>query len=216
MSIRTVVHMLRHGEVHNPDKILYGRLPGFRLSELGEQMAKTVAQELAKRDITVVVASPLKRARQTAAPMAAQLDLPVGIDERLIEAGSWFEGKRVSVGDGALRDPRNWWVLRDPFTPSWGEPHAAIAARMLAALHDARAAAEGHEAVCVSHQSPIWMLRRHLEGKRLWGDPRRRQCALASVTSFHFENAKLISIGYEDPAAHLSALSPDAGRAKGA
>ncbi len=216
MSTSTVVHMLRHGEVHNPTRILYGRLPGFRLSELGEQMAKVSAQALSGRDVTVLVASPLERAQQTAQPLAAQFGLTVGVDERLIEADSWFEGKRVSVGDGALRDPRNWWVLRDPFTPSWGEPYAVIADRMVAALHAAREAAEGHEAVCVSHQSPIWALRCRVEHKRLWGDPRGRVCALASITSFHFEDDRLARISYQDPAAHLSALSQHAGRAKGA
>ena len=144
---KTVVHVLRHGEVYNPDKILYGRLPGFRLSELGVQMAKAAAQALAERDVVHVVASPLERAQQTAEPIAAQFGLPVGVDERLIESANWFEGKQVSAGDGAFRDPRNWWVLRDPVTPSWGEAYQVIAERMFAALHAARVAAEGHEAV---------------------------------------------------------------------
>ena len=119
-----------------------------------------------------VVASPLERAQETAEPIAAQFKLPVAADERLLESTNWFEGKRFSVGDGALRDPRNWWVLRDPVTPSWGEPYKLIGERMFAALHAARAAAEGHEAVCVSHQLPIWTLRRFVERKRLWHDPR--------------------------------------------
>ena len=216
MSTVTVVHLLRHGEVENPTKILYGRLPGFRLSSLGEQMAKAAASALASRDITHVVASPLERAVQTAEPIAAQFDLPVAVDERLIESSNFFEGKRVSVGDGALRDPRNWWVLRDPFGPSWGESYTSIAQRMYAALQAVRAEAEGHEAVCVSHQLPIWTLRRHLERKRLWHDPRRRQCGLASLTSFHFEGAALVGIGYSEPAAHLVTRSPTARTAKGA
>jgi broad specificity phosphatase PhoE len=214
--MRTVVHMVRHGEVQNPDKILYGRLPGFVLSQLGQQMAKAAAQTLASEDVTVVVASPLERAQQSAEPVAAQFGLPVGVDERLIESANWFEGKKVAAGEGALRDPRNWWVLRDPFTPSWGEPYTAVAERMFAALHAARVAAEGHEAVCVSHQLPIWILRRYVERKRLWHDPRRRQCALASVTSFHFDDAKVVGIGYAEPAAHLIATSPTARNAKGA
>ena len=216
MSTHTVVHLLRHGEVENPTKILYGRLPGFRLSALGEQMAKAAAQALAPHDITVVVSSPLDRARQTAEPIAAQFGLPVEVDERLIESSNFFEGKRVSVGDGALRDPRNWWVLRDPFGPSWGESYLAVAQRMYAALQHVRAQAEGHEAVCVSHQLPIWTLRRHLERKRLWHDPRRRQCGLASLTSFHFDDATLVGVGYREPAAHLVAQSPGARSAKGA
>lgn len=215
-STSTIVHVLRHGEVYNPEKVLYGRLPGFRLSELGQQMAKAAAQALAKADVTHVVASPLERAQQTAEPISAQFGLPIAVDERLIESANWFEGKKVGAGEGALRDPRNWWVLRDPITPSWGEGYTVIAERMFAALHAARVAAEGHEAVCVSHQLPIWTLRRHVEHKRLWHDPRKRQCGLASLTSFHFEDAKIVGIGYTEPAAHLVAMSATARNAKGA
>jgi broad specificity phosphatase PhoE len=202
-GVRTVVHLLRHGEVHNPTKILYGRLPGFRLSALGEQMAQVAAKALAGRDITAVIASPLERAQQTAAPIAEQFGLPVEIDDRLIESDNFFEGKRVGVGDGALRNPRNWHVLRNPFRPSWGEAYVDIAARMHAALLDARRRAEGHEAVCVSHQLPIWTLRLHLQRRRLWHDPRRRECALASLTSVHFQGETVVDITYSSPAAHL-------------
>jgi broad specificity phosphatase PhoE len=208
--------MLRHGEVENPSKVLYGRLPGFGLSSLGEQMAKAAAQSLATRDITHVVASPLDRARQTAEPVAAQFGLSIVVDERLVESANFFEGRRVGVGDGVLRDPRNWWVLRDPFSPSWGESYAAVAQRMYAALQTARAGADGHEAVCVSHQLPIWTLRRHLEHKRLWHDPRRRQCGLASLTSFYFDEATLVGIGYSEPAGHLVTRLPGTRSPRGA
>jgi broad specificity phosphatase PhoE len=202
--------------VFNPEKVLYGRLPGYRLSELGVQMAKAAAESLAGRDVTYLVASPLERAQQTAEPFAAQFGLTIAVDERLIEAANVFEGKRVSVGDGALRDPRNWWALRDPFMPSWGETYRVIAERMTAALYAARDAAAGHEAVCVSHQLPIWTLRMALSGRRLWHDPRRRQCALASLTSFHFDDDRLTGISYAEPAAHLIVKSPTARTAKGA
>lgn len=213
---KTIVHVMRHGEVYNPEKVLYGRLPGFHLSELGVQMAKATAESLAGRDVTYLVASPLERAQETAEPFAAEFKLPVAIDDRLIESANFFEGKRVGVGDGALRDPRNWWVLRNPITPSWGEPYQQVALRMFAALEAARERAEGHEAVAVSHQLPIWMLRRYVERKRLWHDPRKRQCALASLTSFHFRGTRITGIGYTEPAAHLINLSPSALRAKGA
>jgi broad specificity phosphatase PhoE len=215
-ATKTKVPVLRHGEVHNPDKILYGRLPDFHLSALGGQMAKAAAETLAARDITYVVASPLERAQETAAPIAAEFKLEVATDTRLIESANYFEGKKVSVGDGALSNPRHWWVLRDPITPSWGEPYLVIAQRMFAALQAARVAAEGHEAVCVSHQLPIWTLRRYVEKKRLWHDPRRRQCGLASLTSFRFEGSTVVGIDYSEPAAHLVALSATAKNAKGA
>lgn len=197
---RTLVHLLRHGEVHNPAGILYGRLPGFRLSENGRQQAKLVAQTLDDADIAAVVASPMQRAQETAAPVAAAHGLDVGVDERLIEADNRFEGERVSVGDGALRSPRHWPHLRDPFTPSWGEPYLQIAHRMLGAVHAARELAAGREVVCVSHQLPIWTLRRYLLGQRLWHDPRRRQCALASLTTLVFDDAALAGLRYREPA----------------
>lgn len=197
---RTVVHLVRHGEVHNPDKILYGRLPGFRLSELGLRQAELVARFLAAHDVVQVVASPLVRAQQTAAPIAARHGVDVLTDDDLIEADNVFEGVRGAVGDGALKDPRNWPKLRNPFRPSWGEPYRQIARRMLAAVHRARELAAGHEVVCVSHQLPIWTVRRYLAGQRLWHDPRRRQCSLASLTSLVFDDEELAEVRYCEPA----------------
>ncbi len=196
---RTIVHVLRHGEVHNPKGILYGRLPGFRLSVTGQAQADAVADALAGHDIALVVASPLQRAQETATPIAAAHGLTVGEDENLIEAGNDFEGLRVAVGDGALSRPRHWWKLRNPFTPSWGEPYLQIAHRMLAAVGAARVAAVGHEAVVVSHQLPVWTLRRFLQGERLWHDPRHRQCGLASLTSLVYEGDTLVDIVYSEP-----------------
>ena len=212
----TVIHLLRHGEVYNPTKVLYGRLPGFRLSALGEQMAQAATVAVADRDIRLVVSSPLERAVQTAEPIAAQFGLPIEIDDRLIESANFFEGKRFGVGDGALRDPRNWWMLRDPFRPSWGESYVDVAQRMYGALQAARHKVDGYEALLVSHQLPIWTLRRYVEKKRLWHDPRHRQCGLASLTSFRFEGATVVGIDYSEPAAHLVALSATAKTAKGA
>jgi len=202
----TVVHLLRHGEVHNPEKLLYGRLPGYRLSETGEAMALAAAEWLADKGVTHLVSSPLERAQQTAAPIAGKLSLPVATDERLIEAGNAFEGLRVGVGDGVLRRPQYWWKLRNPFRPSWGEPYVEIAARMLAAVEAARDAARGAAAVCVSHQLPIWTLRLHVEGRRYVHDPRRRQCGLASVTSLTFEGDRFVRLTYAEPA---GATDPD-------
>ncbi|HET6502575.1 MAG TPA: histidine phosphatase family protein [Amycolatopsis sp.] len=196
----TIVHVLRHGEVHNPDGILYGRLSGFGLSERGKRQALVVAEALSGHDIAHVVASPLQRAQETSSPIAAAHRLDVHTDDRLIEADNVFEGLRVSVGDGALRRPQHWPHLRNPFLPSWGEPYVEIARRMLGAVYRARAAAEGREALCVSHQLPIWTLRRFLEARPLWHDPRNRQCSLASLTSLVFNDEKLVDIVYSEPA----------------
>lgn len=201
MAEQTRVHVIRHGEVHNPGGILYGRLPGFRLSENGAAQAAAVADYLSHRDIVAVIASPLQRAQETAAPIAARHNLTVDTDHDLIESANFFEGRRVSPGDGAWRDPRVWWHLRNPFTPSWGEPYTEIAARMAAATDKARVRAAGHEVVCVSHQLPVWTLRMHVTGRRLWHDPRRRECGLASVTSLIYDGDRLVDVQYAEPAA---------------
>ena len=198
----TVVHLLRHGEVHNPRGVLYGRLPDFHLSEDGRVMAKAAADFLAGRDVAVLLSSPLDRALETAAPLAAQTGLEVSVDERLIEPWNHFEGTMFGVGDGALRRPANWPYLYNPFRPSWGEPYAGIAARMHAAMAAAAERASGREAVCVSHQLPIEVARRAAERRRLWHHPGHRQCALASVTSFTFAGGEITGIAYAEPAGH--------------
>ena len=204
---RTVVHLLRHGEVDNPTGVLYGRLPGFVLSDLGVQMAERAAEALADRDVTLVRSSPLERAQQTAAPVAARHGLRVSIDDRLIEAGNVFEGQVVGVGDGALRSPRAWRHLWNPFTPSWGEPYVEVAGRMRAAVAAAREEARGHEAVLISHQLPVWIARLDAEQRRFFHDPRKRQCSLASLTSLLFDDDRLVAITYTEPSADLLRLS---------
>jgi broad specificity phosphatase PhoE len=196
----TTVHLLRHGEVHNPAGILYGRLPGYRLSAEGARMADAAAAALAGRDVAAVISSPLERARETAAAVAARFGLEVELDDRLLEAANVFEGRPFGMGDGSLRHPTVWWQLRNPTRPSWGEPYAELAGRMLAATADARARARGREAVCVSHQLPIWTLRRAVEGRRLWHHPGRRQCGLASLTSLTYYGDRVISVTYSEPA----------------
>ncbi|MDP1877153.1 MAG: histidine phosphatase family protein [Actinomycetota bacterium] len=200
---RTVVHLLRHGEVFNPEGVLYGRLPGFNLSDLGVQMAGRAAEALAAHDVSLVVSSPMERAQQTAAPVAERHGLGVQLDPLLIEADNVFEGQRVSVGDGILKQPRAWRHLWNPFRPSWGEPYEVVADRMHAAIASARDQARGHEAVLVSHQLPIWIARLRAEQRRLWHDPRHRQCTLASVTSLEFEGDRLAAISYTEPSRDL-------------
>jgi len=216
VSTRTVVHLLRHGEVFNPSGVLYGRLPGFGLSELGEQMAERAAEALADRDVTVVVSSPLERAQQTATPIAAKHALRITIDDRALEATNVFEGQRVGVGDGILKNPKAWRHLYNPLTPSWGEPYAEIAGRMRATVAAARSAARGHEAVVVSHQLPIWIARLDAENRRFVHDPRKRQCGLASLTSLSFDDDRLVAITYTEPSADLVRASKTAAQAKGA
>lgn len=224
------VHLLRHGEVHNPERIIYGRLPGYRLSDRGRAMAEQVAGVLAavpagREKVGLVTASPLLRAQQTAEPTAAALGLAVATDECLVEGDSVFEGRRVDRA--ALRDPAIRRALLRPFRPGWGEPYTAIAARMWSAIGRgaARADAADCSALLVSHQLPVWTARRWGERRRLWHDPRSRQCRLASLTTLTFDLSRLtapadavaasalrdalVGIDYSEPARALLAGADD-------
>ncbi|WP_110240988.1 histidine phosphatase family protein [Nocardioides gilvus] len=203
-SSTTLVHVLRHGEVHNPEGILYGRRDGFHLSDLGRRMADRIAESIGDRDIVHMRTSPLERAQETAAPLAAARGLTPEIDLRVIESTNKFEG--ISFGEGAMtlvKRPKLWRHLYNPFKPSWGEPYDEMAARMKAAVMDARDAARGHEAVVVSHQLPIWTLRLHAENKSYLHDPRSRQCTLCSLTTLHFDGDRLTRVSYSEPAGDL-------------
>ena len=200
----TSVHVVRHGEVENPNKILYGRQSGWFLSKRGEEMAKVLGEWAKPLNIGAVHASPLERAQQTAKPMADAHNLTINTDARLIEAANVFEGKPFGVGDGVLRQPSAWPKLWNPWKPSWGEPYVDQVNRMLAAVFAARDAANGKDAIVVSHQLPIWILRSAIEGRRFLHDPRKRICTLASVTSIHFDDDGLITnLTYSEPAKHL-------------
>jgi broad specificity phosphatase PhoE len=204
MTDETIVHLLRHGEVYNPQGVLYGRRDGFHLSELGERMAQRIAEQVGARDIVHIRTSPLERAQQTGEPLAKARGLEMTVDPRVIESTNRFEG--LDFGSGALtllKRPQLWRHLYNPMKPSWGEPYDDIAARMMAAVHDARDAARGHEAVIVSHQLPIWTTRLFVEKKSYLHNPKNRQCTLCSLTSLHFEDDRLTKVSYSEPAGDL-------------
>jgi broad specificity phosphatase PhoE len=198
MAEITVVHLLRHGEVHNPDHVLYGRLPGYHLSANGRMMAAAAADYFEGRPVAAIFASPLERAQETAQPVAERLGLPIITDDRLIESGNVLEGKSVSLASLGL-NPRNWRYLWNPFRPSWGEPYTQIVGRVRQVVDRARDASGGREAVCVSHQLPIWVSRLAAEHRRLWHNPSSRQCALGSVTSLTFDGDQLTGVSYAVP-----------------
>jgi broad specificity phosphatase PhoE len=204
------LHLVRHGEVFNPDRILYGRLEGYHLSELGHRMAAVAAESMADRPITALYASPLQRAQESAAPWSQLLTLPIQTEERIIEPTNRFEGTR-GVNAKLLRNPKYWGLIYNPLRPSWGEPFAEIATRVVKAMDDAWATADSGEVVMVSHQSPIWMATRRINGLRLPHDPRKRRCTLSSITSFEKVDGTWREVAYAEPAGELLAESIDLG-----
>ena len=205
-----LIRLVRHGEVHNPDGILYGRIPGYHLSELGHAMAEAAAASLAGRPIVAVYASPLQRAQESAGPWSARFVLPISTEERIIEPHNWFEGRKFEF-PGALKHPSAWPRLVNPVKPSWGEPYKNVESRMLTAIEAAWAKPEGGEVVMVSHQMPIVMVARSVKGMRLFHDPRSRRCTLSSITTLARRGDRFVEVDYQEPAGDLLAKSIDLG-----
>ena len=207
----SLIHLVRHGEVYNPEGILYGRLPGYHLSELGQRMAAAAADQLAGHPVTALYASPLQRAQESASPWGAKFGLDIVTEERLIEPINRFEGEKFEFGPAVLLRPRVWpWVI-NPWKPSWGEPYISVIDRMMAAIGDAWNAADAGEVVMVSHQMPIVMVQRFVAGARPFHDPRQRRCHLSSITTLRKEGGSFVEVGYQDPATELLAGSIDTG-----
>ncbi|WP_378144898.1 histidine phosphatase family protein [Cnuibacter sp. UC19_7] len=207
------VHLVRHGEVFNPEGVLYGRLPHFGLSDLGKRMAAAAADDLVSRGrpVTGLFSSPLQRARESAQPISEAFGLEPQIDERIIEPTNAFEGTRMRGPGGSLRRPANWRYLVNPWKPSWGEAFSSVTARMLAAMNDARHSVESGDVAMVSHQLPIWVTHLVITGKRPAHDPRKRRCALSSITSFEWHDGRFVELGYTDPGAPIASDATDVG-----
>lgn len=213
----TTIHFVRHGEVHNPDHILYERLPGFHLSDRGRRMAEATARYLAASPQTntaaAVYSSPLDRTRETAQAILTALNetraarneepLELVTDQRIIEAGNNFRGTRIGHGEGALWRNGNWKLVTNLWKPSWGESYRQIAARVSAFAQEKVGEHAGQQIIVVSHESPIWSYRHLLETGHPEHNMLLRHTALASVTSITYDSqtGNVMSITYVDPAA---------------
>jgi broad specificity phosphatase PhoE len=192
------IHLVRHGEVENPKGVIYGRLPGYHLSDRGRRQAEAAADRLAGRDVGVIWASPLERAQETAAAIAARHKVEIVTDDRLIESDSTLEG----VGRSAksfLRSPKNWWQFRNPLKPSWGESFVDIRIRMLEAVKEAAEDADGREVVVVSHQTPVLVARLALAQRNVPPWVGFTPCGTGSVTSLELEDGKVLTASYFAP-----------------
>lgn len=204
----TTIHFVRHGEVENPNHVLYERLPGFHLSARGVRMARATAQYIATvpqmRGISAIYSSPLERTQETAQQIASALQIgPIILDKRLIEAENNFRGKRIGYGEGALWKNNNWKLVSNLWKPSWGESYKSIAARVGDFAREQVKNHPGEQIVAVTHESPIWSYRHLLETGHAEHNMLLRKTALASITSITFDcaNMNVLSITYVDPAA---------------
>lgn len=206
----TTIHFVRHGEVENPNHLLYERLPGFHLSNRGLKMAQATAKYIATvpqmRGISAIYSSPLERTQETAQQIANALQIgPIILDNRLIEAENNFRGKRIGYGEGALWKNNNWKLVSNLWKPSWGESYKSIAARVGDFAREQVKNHPGEQIVAVTHESPIWSYRHLLETGHAEHNMLLRKTALASITSITFDcaNMNVLSITYVDPAARV-------------
>ena len=193
------VHLVRHGEVENPKGVIYGRMPGYHLSERGRKQAEAAADRLADADLGVLWASPLERAQETAQAIGSRHPgIEIVTDERIIESGTTVEG----VGRTAmafLRSPRHWWHFRNPWGPSWGESFNDIRARMMAAIEDAVEQADGKEVAVVSHQTPVLVARLALARRRVPPWMSFTPCGTGSVTTLVLQDGRVLKASYFAP-----------------
>ena len=131
--------------------------------------------------------------------------LAIEIDPDLIEADNIFEGKRVSVGDGVLSSRRPGATCTTRSGRRGASPTTRWRTGCTGPSPRPGTKARGHEAVLVSHQLPIWIARLAAEERRLWHDPRSRQCTLASLTSLTYDGDTLAAITYTEPSRDLLA-----------
>ena len=206
------LHLVRHGEVFNPRGVLYERIEGFELSDLGHEMADSAGKELLRQGRTIkrLISSPLVRTKQSAAPIAKQFGLTLDIDERVIEPWNKFKGIKLAPA-AFLKRPSLILNLTNPKLPSWGEPYSEVVARMQAAALDAWDSVDDGDVVIVSHQLPIWMLYRSSAGLELPHSPKSRRCSLSSITSFEVVDGKLAEVEYSEPGLAHAANAIDGG-----
>jgi len=163
------LHLVRHGEVDNPNDVVYADLPGFVLSELGHRQAAAAAAYLATTGVGAVVSSPLERALQTAQPIAEATQVAVTTDGRLTEWGLSGRWAGVAWDDLPTAYPGEVEAyLVSPHDLSFSpESLDALAKRMAAVVADLGREHPGATVVVVSHMDPVQALRLHLLGRPL-------------------------------------------------
>lgn len=190
------IHLVRHAEVENPHNIWYGRLEGYPLSEPGRRRAVALGEYFTSVPLAAVYASPMERAQETAQAISGPHGLAIETCDDLIESASFLEGQQAARR--VFLKPGNWRYLRNPFSPSWGEPYASVAARMVRAIDRIRLAHPGEEVVAVSHMTPIQIGRLAIEGRPLRPWMAKVPCARGSVTTLVFDGDRYLRTLYRE------------------
>jgi broad specificity phosphatase PhoE len=205
----TTIYFVRHGHVHNPDQVLYGRLPGFSLSDEGRHQAEATAEFLKNKPIAAIFSSPQERAQETAQIiLACHNGLQCQIDPLLSEVHTVFEGRPIS--EVAARS----WDVYTQVEPLREGP-SEILGRLQRFMDIVRCQYGQRHVVAVTHGDPIAFLIVWAKGKPVtpeykqaltrWGLPDDYP-ALASITTCVFQNkasGEIPAIDYLNPGRDL-------------
>lgn len=194
--MKTTIHLVRHGEVHNPQQIFYGRIPGYVLSENGIQQVHRLGKHLQHNKIKKIYASPLDRTKQTAQIIAEYFpEIKIVHDERLIEVGSPTEGQLLHTLSG-----HNFNFYHDKYRGN-GETINDIVERMTRAIDEFATIHTGEEIIAVSHGDPIMITRTH------YG--RKEKVEFAHLRSdAYIETAHGITLTFEHDTVTVSDIIP--------
>ena len=160
--------MVRHGRTPTTGKVLPGRAAGLHLADSGKTEAEAVAKRIAEiKGVSAIYASPLERARETAAPIGKILGQKVNIHKGLLECdfGDWTGAQLTAL----MKKPEWTTVQKAPSTFRFpnGESFTEMQQRMVSALDDIRAKHPGGIVVCVSHADPIKAAVAHAMGTHI-------------------------------------------------
>lgn len=152
---KTIIYFFRHGEVYNPKRILYGRLPGFPLSETGKKMIKETVEQFKDKKILHIYTSPMLRARQTADIISKTLRITSKISRFLIETDDIFAGVPLDIFKSKIQ-PK---LYDKTFVRIGQESAKSQARRMLKFLKQVTKCHNGESTIAVSHGDPIVILK---------------------------------------------------------
>jgi broad specificity phosphatase PhoE len=196
----TRVYLVRHCDVENPGRILYGHLDGYRLSEKGVRQAHAIGERLAGTPVRQIYTSPLERAQQTARIIASYLDgVTVTTTPELIEArfGLYLQGVRANAGIIWRRPLWGIHMIWPGILPN-DESVAEMARRVRAPLLRLVRDHPGQGGICVSHGDPIQALWVESDGRRPWA-LHRLQCAKGGMLELDYEGERLAATSYLAP-----------------
>lgn len=191
MQEATTLHFVRHGLVHNPDQVYYGRLPDFHIGDKGLAQAQAAAKILSRKPISAVFSSPMERTIETAEAILKAFDgLQLQITKQLIEVHSPFDGQALNT-----IAERKWDIYTD--TPPPYEQPADLLCRLKNFVKTVRKEYLGKEVIAVTHGDVIVFMTLFAMRKPITQQTKQRY-----FTNTYPDHASITSFTYQTLAEH--------------